>query len=149
MKMKTVVDLACSPCSPGIGQVGSRGAHQPNHARVKLQLLGVRPGDGVGLAAAPLDGLGRFRRRGLWLLLHAVRAVTALTRLGRGIVRARYRQRYETAPPLRESQEESVAEDQTSDKHAHTLFYAESSQKVPRQHRNIGNLLWTTKPQQK
>jgi hypothetical protein len=118
-EMKPVVDPAW-----GIHKrlVGGSSAHRGDQAKVKVELLGVRPGEGVGLGAAPLEGLRRFRRRGGWPLLPAVGAVAAVSCLPRSLVLAGRQQRNETAPSLRESQQESVAQDQASQEYAHTLI---------------------------
>jgi hypothetical protein len=129
--MKAVGDLARGV---GCAEVGGRGAHRGNQAKVKVKRLGVRPGEGVGLGAARLEGLPRFRRRGRWFLLHTVRAVAAVSCFRRRLVPAGCQQRDETAPPLRESQQESVTKDQTAHGQAHTLILRWTGGKSPLRH---------------
>ncbi len=142
-KMKTVGDRAWIV---GKCEVGSRGVHRCNHAKVKVEFLSVRPGEAIGLTAARLERFGRFRRWGRWLVLHTVRAVTAFSDLGRCFVRAGGRHRKQTAPSLGEGQEEGVAEDQASHEYAHTLILRWIDGKGPRQYRHFAVLRSTGRP---
>src|SRR5262249_28109177 len=82
-EMKALVESACGVRK---GEGRSRGARRGNQAKFNLELLSVRAGEGVGLGAARLEGLGRLRRRGCRLLLQGVQAAAAVSELGGGLV---------------------------------------------------------------